>query len=169
MTENEFEPTLSNGETYEETESSDFTPVESPETSGDGDLPSPEDGQALEPPVEVISVDALLSRLQEASDVAQDAGNTAALMSGDVPVGEPVIDVVDVVLDILDELQEEETYRNRVQTLLTDIHNHQIRPALTTNFEDYTVSEALLLLLLLYFITNKCLAIVKEGFSWLMS
>ena len=42
------------------------------------------------------------------------------------------------------------------------------RPLMTTNFEDYTVTEGLLLLLLLFlFVKEFILKPLKGGFSWL--
>lgn len=43
------------------------------------------------------------------------------------------------------------------------------RPFLTTNFADYTVSEGLLLLILLALFLQQLLRLVKEGFFWLWS
>ena len=42
-------------------------------------------------------------------------------------------------------------------------------PALTTPFEDYTVTEAFLLLLLLYLFLSSCARMLRGGFSWLRS
>lgn len=40
-------------------------------------------------------------------------------------------------------------------------------PMLTTSFEDYTVTEGLLLLLLLSLFACVCFRLLKGGFSWL--
>ena len=40
-------------------------------------------------------------------------------------------------------------------------------PALTTSFQDYTVTEGLLLLILLAAFAAACIRILKGGFSWL--
>ena len=42
-----------------------------------------------------------------------------------------------------------------------------VRPFLTTPFEEYTVTEGLLLLLLLLAVVAACVRLVKGGFSWL--
>ena len=42
-------------------------------------------------------------------------------------------------------------------------------PALTTSFADYTVTEALLLLLLLCAFISACARMLRGGFSWLRS
>lgn len=41
------------------------------------------------------------------------------------------------------------------------------RPLLTTPFEDYTVTEGLLLLLLLSVFVSACARMLKGGFAWL--
>lgn len=41
------------------------------------------------------------------------------------------------------------------------------RPLLTTPFEDYTVTEGLLLLLLLSVFVSACARVLKGGFAWL--
>lgn len=42
-------------------------------------------------------------------------------------------------------------------------------PLLTTSFQDYTVTEGLLLLLLLCFFVKACMTMVRRAFSWLLS
>ena len=42
-----------------------------------------------------------------------------------------------------------------------------LRPFLTTPFEEYTVSEGLLLLILLFAVITFCIKILKGGFYWL--
>lgn len=42
-----------------------------------------------------------------------------------------------------------------------------VRPFMTTNFNDYTVTEGLLLLLVILVFLKWCVKIVKGGFSWL--
>lgn len=41
------------------------------------------------------------------------------------------------------------------------------RPFLTTSFEDYTVTEGLLLMILLLAFLMFCIKVLKGGFSWL--
>ena len=43
----------------------------------------------------------------------------------------------------------------------------QDHPFLTTRFEDYTVTEGLLLLLLLCMFLSFCIKLIRGGFSWL--
>lgn len=51
--------------------------------------------------------------------------------------------------------------------LRTIVAQTEPRPAMTTPFEDYTVSEALLLLLLLSAFMAACIKLLKGGFVWL--
>ena len=55
--------------------------------------------------------------------------------------------------------------------LLTEIRDAlpEDHPLLTTNFEDYTVAEGLLLSLLLCVVGSWCVRMIKGGFSWLLS
>lgn len=41
------------------------------------------------------------------------------------------------------------------------------RPFMTTAFEDYSVAEGLLLLLVLLTLLQMCIRLIKEGFWWL--
>lgn len=41
------------------------------------------------------------------------------------------------------------------------------RPFMTTNFSDYTVTEGLLLIMVLLIFLHACIKVVKGGFSWL--
>lgn len=59
---------------------------------------------------------------------------------------------MDMVLNFLEEIQ-----------LQTSPH-----PLLTTPFEDYTVCEGLLLLLLLSLVISFCLKMLRRAFSWLL-
>ena len=43
----------------------------------------------------------------------------------------------------------------------------EVRPFLDTPFTDYTVTEGLLLSVLLVLVLSACIRVVKEGFSWL--
>lgn len=51
-----------------------------------------------------------------------------------------------------------------LETIQQDVEPH---PFLTTNFEDYTVTEGILLLALLLAFISICFKMLKEGFSWL--
>ena len=52
------------------------------------------------------------------------------------------------------------TYAETIQQTLD-------HPALTTSFQDYTVTEGLLLLILLAAFAAACIKILKGGFQWL--
>lgn len=57
---------------------------------------------------------------------------------------------------------------NMIQESLTVFQDHMTRPLMTTPFEEYTVSEGLILLLLAFLILQSLIKIVKVGFSWLL-
>ena len=95
---------------------------------------------------EVISVDELLDRLLT-EDMSEETPEPI-----DTPPPEPVEVVgMDEALEHLETIQE-------------DVTPH---PFLSTSFEDYTVTEGLLLLLLLLAFLSFCIKLLKEGFSWL--
>lgn len=55
-----------------------------------------------------------------------------------------------------------------IAEFLEDWRETTMHPALTTNFADYTVVEALLLLLFVSMVVKSCIAMIKRGFSWLL-
>lgn len=55
-----------------------------------------------------------------------------------------------------------------IQESLTAIQTHLDRPLMTTPFEEYSVGEGLILLLLMFLILQSIIKIVKVGFSWLL-
>ena len=101
-------------------------------------------------PVEVISVDDLIDRLTAVSDTMEDA---AATESPEPEEPAPPVEVagMEAVTTQLTELQE----------TLSD------HPMLTTPFDDYTVTEGLLLILVLLVFLAACGRILRGGFSWL--
>ncbi len=106
-------------------------------------------------PVEVVTVEDLLNRLtgadQDEMEEPPQAEEESPAEVLENPAGEPVQAVgMDTALKYLETIQ---------QTI-----DH---PALTTPFEDYTVTEALLLLLFLAAFIAACLKMLKGGFSWL--
>ncbi len=66
-------------------------------------------------------------------------------------------DAIDLLLDIRNGMKNVESMEQTV--------NH---PMLTTPFQDYTVTEGLLLLLLLCFFIKACMDMVRRAFSWLL-
>ena len=111
---------------------------------------SPEPVESSAPNMEVISVDELLELL--AVDAAEEEVPEAS------PSPEPTPGPVEVV-------GTDETIQ-LLGSIQGDVTPH---PFLTTNFEDYTVTEGLLLLILLLFFIAGCIKLLKEGFSWLLS
>lgn len=60
-----------------------------------------------------------------------------------------------------------DTVNTTLESIGTELHDYLHRPALDTPFEEYTVSEALLLLILLTLVVRSCINMIKGGFSWL--
>ena len=101
-------------------------------------------------PMEVISVEELLGRLAEEQEAA-------AAEEEEVPEEE------EAEPEPLEVAGADETIRllESIQTQLTP------HPFLTTPFEDYTVTEGLLLLLVLAAFAGCCIKLLRRGFSWL--
>lgn len=117
--------------------------------------PEPAPDSAPEPsePVTVVSVDELIDRL------VQSAGTEAEeTLPAEEPVPEEVLPDPDPLEIVgMDEL-----------LLRTEAIRQTLdRPALTTSFRDYTVTEGLLLLILLAAFAAACVRILKGGFQWL--
>lgn len=55
-----------------------------------------------------------------------------------------------------------------IQESLAAMQTHAARPLMTTPFEEYTVGEGLILLLLVFLVLQSLIKIVKVGFSWLL-
>jgi len=109
------------------------------------------------PPVQVISVDELLSMLSVEEELAED--------SEEVPVEEEPSLADQYFASALDDTSSSDTVQ-----LLTEIRAAvEVHPLLTTDFADYTVTEGLLLALLLCLIGSWCIKMLKGGFSWLLS
>ena len=99
-------------------------------------------------PMEVISVEELLGRLAEEQEAATE--EEAAPEEEAEP--EP-----------LEVAGTDETIR-LLETIQTQLTPH---PFLTTPFEEYTVTEGLLLLLVLAAFAGCCIKLLRRGFSWL--
>lgn len=97
-------------------------------------------------PVEVISVDELLDRLTVDEEVTEE----------ETAVEEETAPEPEVTATLDDVVQHLEVIETRLD-----------RPMLITPFEDYTVTEGLLLLALLAAFVSVCFKMLKEGFSWL--
>ena len=126
--------------------------------------PDPEPPSEPEPadPLTVVSVDELIDRLvQSGQEEAEEAPPADAdeLPEEDDQTGDIFMEVDTGPMEIkgMDKLL---TYAETVQQTLD-------HPALTTSFQDYTVTEGLLLLILLAAFAAACIKILKGGFQWL--
>lgn len=148
----------------------EFTPEPEPEVS---DTPSQEQAPAASNPVEVISVGDLL-------DILQSAGQASAeeLPAEELPADETTADPGDVqaveldpaTLALLDAVKGVKTELIQISDQVAEIQlASDGKPLLTTPFEDYSVSEGLLLLLLLSLFLSACYKILRGGLQWLRS
>lgn len=129
--------------------------------------PAPDPVPAPEPPppdpVTVVSVDELIDRLVQSTQEGEDQEEAPpsdeqpedSELSGDFYL--PEVDTGPMEIKGMDKLLE---YAETIQTTLD-------HPALTTSFQDYTVTEGLLLLILLAAFAAVCVKILKGGFQWL--
>lgn len=91
-------------------------------------------------------------------------------LTGETVTGEPAIDTALLLADLLDALTGEEGMTSDVdgiQQTVDEVRQVLEHPLMTTSFQDYTVTEGLLLLLLLSAFIAACAKILKGGFSWL--
>lgn len=140
-------------------------------TSAPDPTPAPElDPAPASSPVEVISVDELLERLQGEADEPQETQPPEETPPAD-PGDTLAVEIDPGTLAVLDRLSDIKQKLVQVSDQLADIQLHQTRPVLTTPFEDYTVMEGLLLLLLLLLaaFAAVCAKILRRGLSWLKS
>lgn len=148
----------------------EFTPEPEPEVS---DTPSQEQAPAASNPVEVISVGDLL-------DILQSVGQASAeeLSAEELPADETTADPGDVqaveldpaTLALLDAVKGIKTELIQISDQVAEIQlASDGKPLLTTPFEDYSVSEGLLLLLLLSLFLSACYKILRGGLQWLRS
>lgn len=125
-------------------------------TSGDTVLDPISDPASAADPVQVVSVDDLIERLTSAGEDETD---------------EPVEEEPEEpsLADQYFASALEDASSEEVVQLLTEIRDtlQEDRPLLTTNFNDYTVTEGLLLSLLLCVVGGWCVKMLKGGFSWL--
>lgn len=139
-------------------------------TSAPDPTPAPElDPAPASPPVQVISVEELLERLQGETDASPEESQEPAEPPPANPGDTLAVEIDPGTLAVLDRLSDIKRELVQVSDQLADIQLHQTRPVLTTSFEDYTVSEGLLLLLLLAAFAAACAKILRGGLSWLKS
>lgn len=132
-------------------------PVPAPEPPPEPD-PEPSD------PVTVVSVDELIDRLVQSSEPGEEE-NTP-----DEPVPENSAEAPaegDILLSETDPGPMEIKGMDKLLTYAETIQHTLDHPALTTSFQDYTVTEGLLLLILLAAFAAACIKILKGGFQWL--
>ena len=134
------------------------------------ELPPEEEPAA---PVEVISVDELLERLTQEEDSELELPTEEAGMV-DAPV-EPdpgmmlIEQLLSRLIDMGIDLGKIETHTKEIQKEVTVVAQTLDHPALTTSFADYTVTEALLLFLLLAAFLSACARMLRGGLLWLRS
>lgn len=129
--------------------------------AGDSVLDPVSDPAGAADPVQVVSVDELLERLTS---------------SGEEPVEETEAEPEEPSLSdqyfasALEDTSSTDTVEllREIKTELADVKS-ELTPhdLLTTNFADYTVTEGLLLLALIYGVVSACVKMLKGGFSWL--
>ena len=130
-----------------------------PVESAPDPVPEAEPEQA---PVEVISVGELLDRLAGEDSQEPEEPN-------EEPAEEPVevIDPGPSFQELWDTPIQVIGMDEALRHLRTIVAQTEPHPAMTTDFADYTVSEALLLLLLLSAFMAACIKMLKGGFAWL--
>lgn len=128
--------------------------------------PDPEPPSDPEPadPLTVVSVDELIDRLVQSGQEEEEPEEAPPADADELPeegdqTGDIFMEVDTGPMEIkgMDKLL---TYVETVQQTLD-------HPALTTSFQDYTVTEGLLLLILLAAFAAACIKILKGGFQWL--
>ena len=136
-----------------------------PEPSPDP-VPAPEPALPAEPsdPVTVVSVDELIDRLVQSG---QEEGTTEELPSEETEQLPEDGDQTDDPVMEVDTGPMENKGMDKLLTYAETIQQTLDHPALTTSFRDYTVTEGLLLLILLAAFAAACVRILKGGFSWL--
>ena len=144
--------------------------------SSSGELLSPEPGEPYPSGVYVDAAGNLWSEsgelLSPGTTPAREPGvdELTGELVGEPVTGEPVIDTGLLLLDLLDALTGEEGMTSDVdgiQEAVEGIQQALDHPLMTTSFQDYNVTEGLLLLLLLSAFIAACAKMLKGGFSWL--
>lgn len=128
--------------------------------------PAPDPASEPEPAdsVTVVSVDELIDRLVQSADPGEEAANP------DEPVPEePAVETGEgyMFFSEVDTGPMEIKGMDKLLTYVETIQQTLDHPALTTSFQNYTVTEGLLLLILLAAFAAACIRILKGGFQWL--
>lgn len=153
----------------EPTPEPDPAPVPEPESAPEPEpVPDPVPGpEAPAAPVEVITVEDLLDRItgetgedgeteEPPQEAEGDAAAEAPAESGEVLPTEGTLEGPIEVIGM-------DTALKRLETI-QGVVDH---PMMETPFEDYTVTEGLLLLFLLSVFLAACVKLLKGGFAWL--
>ena len=157
----EDEAASGEGEPPHQMEEEETVEAQEPEAVPDF-IPVVEDGSETEDRYPVGSY------IDEAGNVWSQEGEllspgTTPAMEPVEALGEPAIDTTLLLVDLLEALTGEEGMGADMDSV-QQVLDH---PAMTTSFQDYTVTEGLLLLLLLGAFVAACARMLKEGFSWL--
>ncbi len=160
--------------TPEPTSTPEPTPTSTPEPTPEptpSPTPAPAVDQESAPPV--ISVDDLLELLQgeDAAPAPSDELPAEELpaIEAVAPYDVPAVELGADALAIIDAVRGMRNELILISDQLTEIQMSMDHPLLTTPFEDYTVSEGLLLLLLLAAFLSACCRLLRGGFKWLRS
>ena len=130
---------------------------ELPPSEPDPELPSePEPAD----PLTVVSVDELIDRLVQGSQDEETCEEAPPEETEPLPGEGDLFTEVDTGPMEIKGMDKLLTYAETIQQTLD-------HPALTTSFQDYTVTEGLLLLILLAAFAAACIRILKGGFQWL--
>ena len=150
----------------EETITTTPEPSPAPDPEPLPELPPPEPDPELpsepEPadPLTVVSVDELIDRLVQGSQDEETSEEPPPEETEPLPEEGDLFTEVDTGPMEIKGMDKLLTYAETVQQTLD-------HPALTTSFQDYTVTEGLLLLILLAAFAAACIRILKGGFQWL--
>ena len=138
-------------------------PAPEPESTPDP-APAPE---APADPVEVVTVEDLLDRLTGGS---QEAGETEGGETEEAPQEEESGSASEggaSSAGTSSDASVEAASMDKLLTLAETVQGTLDHPLMTTPFDDYTVTEGLLLLLLLSVFVSACVKLLKGGFAWL--
>lgn len=119
--------------------------------------PDPAFDSGSSAPVQVVSVDELVERLTSSGE--EETAEEAEPSAADQFFASALEDTTGA--DTVQLLRE---IRAELVAIKDELTPHDL---MTTNFSDYTVTEGLLLLALVYGVVSVCIRMIKGGFSWL--
>lgn len=116
------------------------------------------DPESAADPVQVVSVDELVERLTSTGEEEETDEDSEPSLS-DQYFSSALEDTTGAeTVQLLREVKTE------LVAIKAELAPHDL---MTTNFADYTVTEGLLLLALIYGVVSVCIRMIKGGFSWL--